>query len=132
MNAPLDWKTLFVTADGRLARASFWIAAAILFGVMVFYEAVAGAALHWITGWIIYPVALYFATCILSKRFHDRGRSGWYAAPVIVALIGVWTGLNSVADALFLVILVWAVVELAVLTGEVGANRFGPNPLAFA
>jgi uncharacterized membrane protein YhaH (DUF805 family) len=132
MNAPIDWKTLFVTADGRLARASFWIAAAILLGVMVFYEAVVGAALHWITGWAVYPVALYFAACILSKRLHDRGRSGWFAAPVLVALIGVLTGLNSVADAVFLVVLIWAGVELAGLSGEVGANRFGSNPLAAA
>jgi uncharacterized membrane protein YhaH (DUF805 family) len=134
MNAPLDWKTLFVSADGRLARTSFWIAAAILLIVMATYEGlVAGAAaLHWITGWPIYLLALFFGTCVLSKRLHDRGRSGWFAAPILFSLIGVWTGFNSPADTVFLVILIWATVELGVLSGEVGANRFGPNPLALA
>jgi len=32
-------------------------------------------------------------------------------------------------DFLFGVALVWATVELGVMGGEMGANRFGPNPL---
>jgi uncharacterized membrane protein YhaH (DUF805 family) len=129
MNAAIDWKTLFVTADGRLGRTPFWIAAAILVTFVVFYEAVASSALHWTTGWIVYPAVLFLATCVLSKRLHDRGRSGWYAAPILIALVGVWTGFNSAIDAIFLIILIWAVVELAALSSEQGANRFGPNPL---
>jgi uncharacterized membrane protein YhaH (DUF805 family) len=134
MNTPIDWKTLFISAEGRLTRFQFWIAAAILLAIMAAYEAlVSGAsALHWITGWPIYLAALFFGTCVLSKRFHDRGRSGWFAAPVLFALIGVWTGFNSPADTVFLIILIWAIVELAVLTGEAGANRFGPSPIAAA
>ena len=134
MNTPIDWKTLVISAEGRLSRVQFWIAGGILFVVMAIYEGlVAGAAaFHWITGWPIYIAALFFGTCVLSKRLHDRGRSGWYAAPILFALTGVWTGFNSPADAVFLVILIWAVVELAVLTGETGGNRFGPSPLATA
>ena len=30
---------------------------------------------------------------------------------------------------LLVALLVWAIVELGVLAGEQGANRFGPNPL---
>lgn len=129
MNTAIDWRTLYVTAEGRLARSSFWIAGAILLAVMAFYEAWAGVTLHWITGWIVYPVALFCGVCILSKRFHDRGRSGWFAAPVVVALTSVWSGADGPPSAIFWIILIWATVELAVLTGEVGANRFGPNPL---
>ena len=32
-------------------------------------------------------------------------------------------------DFIFGLVLIWAVVELAVLTGEQGANRFGASPL---
>ena len=129
MNSAIDWKTLFVTADGRLPRTSFWIASAVLIIVMAAYEIWAGSPLHWITGWIVYPAALFFSACVLSKRLHDRGRSGWFAAPILVALSGVWSGASSPASAVLWIILAWAVVELAVLNGEVGANRFGPSPL---
>lgn len=129
MNAAIDWKTLFVTADGRLARTPFWIAGAILLGALIFYEAVANPPIHWITGWFVYPLALFFGACVLAKRWHDRGRSGWYAAPVLIALIGVWSSINSLLDAVFLIVLLWATVELAVLQGEPGANRFGANPV---
>lgn len=132
MNAAIDWKTVYVTADGRLARAPFWIVAGIILAAVILYEAVAGGALRLVTGWLVYPLALYFGACVLSKRLHDRGRSGWYAAPILMALIGVWSSINSVLDAIFLIVLIWAVVELAVLTGEQGANRFGPSPLAKA
>jgi uncharacterized membrane protein YhaH (DUF805 family) len=132
MNTPIDWKTLFISAEGRLSRVQFWIAAAILLVIMFVYEGlVAGAAaLHWITGWLVYVAALFFGTCVLAKRFHDRGRSGWFALPTLFAVVGVWTGFNSPADTIFLIILIWAAVETVFLTGEVGANRFGASPLA--
>ena len=79
---------LFLSSNGRLARTPFLIAAAILLGVAVLYEAIAGYTLHWLTGWVVYPALLFSGACVLSKRLHDRGRSGWWALLILVAVFG--------------------------------------------
>ncbi len=126
MNA-IDWKTLFVSADGRLTRTPFWMAAGLLIAALLVYQAITGVTARIVTGWMIYPILAFFGVCVLAKRFHDRGRSGWYAAPVVLSLTGVLGPWNP-PDLIFLGILVWAFVELALLNGEQGANRFGVNP----
>ena len=68
--------------------------------------------------------------CVLSKRLHDRGRSGWWAALVLFALVAVWPTPHGFGAFIFSLILVWAAVELGVMQSEAGANRFGPSPLA--
>ena len=129
MNAQTDWGALFASANGRVARTSFLIAAAILLGVASIYEAVVGVTLHWLTGWFVYPALIYAGACVLSKRLHDRGKSGWWAALVLAALVAVWPQPIGFLDFLFGVSLIWAAVELGLLGGEEGANRYGPNPL---
>ena len=128
--APIDWRDLFAAAGGRCPRAPFWIAAAALFVVSAIYEAVAGPTLKLLTFWFIYPELLASAACVLSKRLHDRGRSGWWAALVLVAVAMVWPAPSGARVLLAIPVLVWAMVELGLLPGEEGANRFGPSPLA--
>jgi len=128
MNGAIDWKTLFVSAEGRLARTPFLIAFFILLGALMFYQAIAGITVNLIFGWIVYPALIYSAACILSKRLHDRGRSGWYAALILCAFIAMWPRPEGVLDFLFAIVIVWAVIELCVLSGEQGANRYGVNP----
>jgi uncharacterized membrane protein YhaH (DUF805 family) len=126
----IGWTELFLSASGRLARTPFLIGCAVLVAVAAIYEAWVGATLHWLTGWLIYPVLLYGGACLLSKRLHDRGRSGWWAALVLFALVAVWPAPHGVGAFIFTLILLWAAVELGVMQGEDGANRFGPSPLA--
>ena len=129
MDGYLNWN-MFVSAEGRLARTPFLIAVAMLFAVLILYEAVLGGqTLTLLTGWFAYPVLIYLAVCVLAKRLHDRGKSGWYAALIICAFIGMWPFPRGVVDFLFAIVLVWATVELGLLPGEQGANRYGPNPL---
>jgi len=101
-----------------------------LIAVAAIYEAWVGATLHWLTGWLVYPALLYGGACVLSKRLHDRGRSGWWAALVLFALVAVWPAPHGVGAVIFTLILLWAAIELGVMQGEDGANRFGPSPLA--
>lgn len=129
MNPQTDWVELYTASTGRLARTPFLIAAAILFGVAWLYEFLAGSTLRWLTGWIAYPVLLYAASCILAKRLHDRGRSGWWAGLLVLGMIAVWPWPEGFIDFLFVLLLGGAVIELGVMSGEEGANRFGPNPL---
>jgi uncharacterized membrane protein YhaH (DUF805 family) len=129
MSERSEWAELFLSSNGRLARTPFLIVAAILLGVAVLYEAIAGYTLHWLTGWVVYPALLFSGACVLSKRFHDRGRSGWWALLILVAFIAVWPQPEHFLDFMFCLVIAWAVVELGVMGGEQGANRYGPNPL---
>ena len=126
MNGRIDWAELFLSATGRLARTPFVIAAVAVLSLIALYEAVVHTTLHWLTGWFVYPAVIYAGACLLSKRLHDRGRTGWWAAPIIVALIAIWPRPEGFLDFVFGLIVVWAVVELGVMGGERGANRFGP------
>ena len=124
-----EWAELFLSSNGRLERTPFLIAAGVLIGVAVLYEAIAGYTLHWLTGWLVYPALLFSGACVLSKRLHDRGRSGWWALLILVAVVAVWPQPEHFLDFLFSLVLIWAVVELGVMGGEQGANRYGANPL---
>lgn len=124
-----DWAALFFTANGRLGRAPFLIGAAVLIALGALYEAAAGVTIHWLTGWFVYPALIYGGACVLSKRLHDRGKSGWWAAAILFALVAVWQPPMNPADVLLSLLLVWAVVELGVMGGEPGTNRYGANPL---
>jgi uncharacterized membrane protein YhaH (DUF805 family) len=128
----IGWTDLFFSASGRLARTPFLICCAVLIAIAAIYEAWVGATLHWLTGWLVYPGLLYMGACVLSKRLHDRGRSGWWAALILFALIAVWPTPHGIGALIFTLILGWAVIELGVMQSEAGANRFGPSPLASA
>jgi uncharacterized membrane protein YhaH (DUF805 family) len=129
MSERSEWAELFLSSNGRLARTPFLVAAAVLLGAAVLYEAIAGYTLHWLTGWVVYPALLFSGACVLSKRLHDRGRSGWWALLILVAFIAVWPQPEHFLDFMFCLVIAWAVVELGVMGGEQGANRYGPNPL---
>jgi uncharacterized membrane protein YhaH (DUF805 family) len=129
MSERSEWAELFLSSNGRLSRTPFLIAAGVLIGVAVLYEAIAGYTLHWLTGWLVYPALLFSGACVLSKRLHDRGRSGWWSLLVLVAVIAVWPQPEHFLDFMFCLVIVWAIVELGVMGGEQGANRYGANPL---
>jgi uncharacterized membrane protein YhaH (DUF805 family) len=128
MYSRVNWADLFLSSTGRLARTPFVLTAAALIVLLLVYQAVAHTTLHWLTGWFVYPAVIYAGACLLSKRLHDRGRTGWWAAPVIIALIAVWPQPDGFFDFLFGLLVIWAVVELGIMGGERGTNRFGPNP----
>jgi uncharacterized membrane protein YhaH (DUF805 family) len=72
---------------------------------------------------------LYGGVCVVSKRLHDRGRSGWWAALILFAVAVVWPHPAGFLDFLLMLVLIWAAIELGVMDSEQGANRYGPNPL---
>jgi uncharacterized membrane protein YhaH (DUF805 family) len=129
VNRRFGWSDLLLSASGRLARTPFWIASAILIGLATIYEVSFGPPIKWLTGWCVYPALIYMGACVLSKRLHDRGRSGWWAALLLFALVAVWPTPHGFGAFVFVLILGWATIELGVMQGEDGANRFGPSPL---
>lgn len=128
----MGFAELFFSGQGRAPRLPSLIAAVVLLGLAALYEALVGSTLHWITGWVVYPALFYAGACVLSKRLHDRGRSGWWAALILASVVAVWPHPAGFLDFVFFLVLVWAFVELGVMPGEQGANRYGLNPMELA
>lgn len=78
----MDWKYLFLDSKGRIGQKDFWIGFAILF--------IAGLVLGMIPvlGGLIGLVMIYPNVCLVAKRLHDFGKSGWLAAvPYVLGLV---------------------------------------------
>jgi uncharacterized membrane protein YhaH (DUF805 family) len=122
---------LFLSARGRATRTPSVAAALVLLVLAALFEALVEDPLaRTLTGLIAYPVFFYCGACVLAKRLHDRGRSGWWAGLILLSIVAVWPHPVGFLDFVFFTVLVWAFVELAVMPGERGVNRFGGNPLA--
>jgi uncharacterized membrane protein YhaH (DUF805 family) len=63
---------------------------------------------------IVLLLTLWPTLAIYTKRWHDRGKSGWWSLILFIPLIGG----------------IWMLVELGFLRGTEGANRFGADPIA--
>lgn len=127
MSERLDWSELLFSSAGRLSRAPFLVSAAGLIGAAWIYGVAVSPEVRRITGWVVYPVLLFCGGSITAKRFHDRGRSGWWAALVLLAIAADWIWPQSYIYILFSLVLMCAAIELCVMPGERGANRFGPK-----
>lgn len=120
----MDWKYLLTSFDGRINRAKFWagIGVFIAIGVVaMIIDSLLGTKINLggggelgIVSGIVSLVSIYFAIALYAKRWHDRDKSGWWTLIMFVPIIGG----------------IWLIVELGILEGTRGANRFGPDPLA--
>jgi uncharacterized membrane protein YhaH (DUF805 family) len=79
----------------------------------------------------------WFFVAASIKRLHDRNRSGWWIIPFVFATgiyghFGERLGDSWPAALVGLAVLIgsiWGGVEMYVLKGTRGPNRFGPDPL---
>jgi uncharacterized membrane protein YhaH (DUF805 family) len=92
----------------------------------------------------LFFIFAFVATLAVSvKRLHDRNRSGWWLLVfffVPMLLLSIGEGANPSPDELsgagiaFALagfgVAIWGFVELGLLRGTVGDNRFGPDPVA--
>lgn len=116
------------SSTGRMSRAAFLPCAAILLAVAVGYEFGLAPRLDARLGWIVYPLLLFPTACILSKRLHDRGRAGWWAFVPVWALVEAWPQPATPLGLVALAVLAVAFVDLGLMPGKRGINRFGANP----
>jgi uncharacterized membrane protein YhaH (DUF805 family) len=105
----MDFQYLYFNFDGRIDRGQWWIGIAII------------VAAHLIAGLLFGPGLVMFVIAIILlvatvglhvKRFHDRGKSGWWVLVFLIPVIG----------------FIWMIVEMGLLEGEPGANAYGPPP----
>lgn len=67
----MDWKFLFLTAEGRIGRRDFWIGFAILMAASIVLNILP------VIGQIIGLLLIWPQVCIHAKRLHDMGRTAW-------------------------------------------------------
>jgi uncharacterized membrane protein YhaH (DUF805 family) len=114
--------------DGRIARGQYWKGVVVLLAAIFLFAAL-GGLISWAAGVgreddmrvlgavfaLPLAMALFVGNLALDvKRFHDRGKSGWWVLITLVPLIGP----------------LWLLLELGFLEGDLGPNAYGPNPLA--
>lgn len=146
----MDWKTLFLSPEGRIGRQAFWIGWLVLLGVNMVLNLIPGI------GHILMLGVIYASVCIHSKRLHDMGQTGWWQVlpwvlgPSLVFGAGVSIGISAImaavhggepemaalsslgglAMSIFAFFAIWLAFTLWVgcSTGEPGDNKYGPPP----
>ena len=143
---------LMFAVRGRIGRGLWWSGV----GTLIVYHLIAVLLLIDIYGSVPPPshegrlvllalcvLGLVMSFCLAAKRFHDRGRSAWFAgAPAAVMLVksvldafqvtgvaGSFTWVDYAFAGVQLAIGIWFIVELGMLRGTPGDNAYGPDPL---
>jgi uncharacterized membrane protein YhaH (DUF805 family) len=115
----MDWRDLYFSARGRIDRQRYWLVSLPLIGAQIVADMLIGSEGE--PGLLVLGGLLCLATAISTsiitvKRLHDRGRSGWFLSITAIPLLGA----------------IWLAIEVGLLPGDRGPNRFGPDPLAAA
>ena len=145
----LDFKYLFTSFEGRINRAKYWAGTIILAIVSIVAGFIIGAIFGSSTlGAILVAlvtIALFYpGYAVAAKRFQDRDKPGVTALygliPVLIAsllqafgLTGTPNQPNALGWICTLVTMgvgLWFLIELGILKGTPGPNRFGGDPLA--
>ncbi|HYL72948.1 MAG TPA: DUF805 domain-containing protein [Bryobacteraceae bacterium] len=145
----MDWGGFLLGFQGRINRAKYWLGTAWSMLLLFLWGLIVGSlerSMEVGTRGPLYTLAfaalfvlLVPAAAIAVKRLHDRAKSGlWllllYLAPALLVFFGLgwgWAGIGAgqtVAIAVVMALSVWMLVELGVLAGTVGRNKYGPDP----
>lgn len=107
----IDWKYLYTSNEGRIGRRHWWIGVGVLFLISILTSLLFGG--DGLVPFVIGVLLLLAGLFVHIKRCHDRGKSGWWCILLLIPVVGA----------------IWAVIDLGILKGTEGPNRFGPAPL---
>lgn len=120
--------------EGRIGRARFWLGVLFVILMSMAFGFVGGlfnlypvdpysgelarevGALSLVYALVTVGTVLYAQLAIYVKRFHDRGKSGWWVLIAFVPVIGFF----------------WILIELGMLSGDAGPNAYGPPEIGAA
>jgi uncharacterized membrane protein YhaH (DUF805 family) len=145
----MDFKYLFTSFDGRINRAKYWAGIVILAIISIVLGFIIGAVFgSSILGAILVTLvtlALFYpGYAVAAKRFQDRDKAGITAlyglVPVLIASLLQAFGLTGtpnnpnalgwICNLITMGVGLWFLIELGILKGTPGPNRFGGDPLA--
>lgn len=115
----MDWKYLYTSLEGRIGRQSFWMGVIVLIVISIIASVLDGIlgtmseSGFGIIGGIAGLIMIYPSIMLYAKRWHDRGKSGWWSLIMLIPFIG-W---------------IWLIVELGILQGTDGPNQYGTDPV---
>lgn len=136
---------LFFTWDTRIGRKPYWAAMGVFIVIAIVPE-LFGSPVSDVVGGLVSLAMIYPQICILAKRLHDLGLSGWWQlapAGALIALILIWVatmaagavpGTDAGDITLGLFVLVGVVgyfgfyIWLGAARGQPQPNRWGPPP----
>lgn len=132
----LSW--LFFSFQGRVNRSIWWlvIAGTLSLDLGVY---LATANENQTISLVVGLVALALRIAPSVKRLHDRDKSGswlwlYFGSPQVVVVLATFGPVGDptigVLSLVVLALVVAVIVDLGVLAGTPGPNRFGPDPLA--
>lgn len=124
----VSWAEYLFSSAGRIGRRYFLVGAAGVLAAGLLIRALTPPDLHW-TGWLANPPLLFCAACITAKRLHDVGRTGWWGGVILLAVMVLWGGPHGLGGFVSVLVLAWAGVELLLVPGQPGFNRYGPRGL---
>ena len=114
----------FVGFQGRIGRGTWWLGQLLIVILLVVGVSFVGLTTHG-SGSAAKPAlgslglaAIFYLICVVInvsvsvKRYHDRGKSGWWFFLVFIPLIGG----------------IWQLIELGFCSGDDGDNDYGPPP----
>lgn len=115
----MNLTSLYFSPNGRISRKLYWLASLPLLPLFILIELLIRAkpGLEAAIFGVVVAVALMVTSFMLSiKRFHDRDKSGWFVFIGSIPVLGP----------------LWLLIELGLLRGTEGPNRYGPDPLVAA
>ena len=119
---------LFFASAGRTGRGPFAAAIIVLAALFAAYERLVQGRLHAATGWLVHLILFAAAVSVLSRRLHDRGRSGWWSAPIMLAFTLAWPQPRTPLGWLAVAVVLGVAAELGLMPGQRRFNRFGAAP----
>ena len=145
---------LFLSFTGRIGRIAFWLGLIIIAAVSPFSigtvlsdnpftDAIRAVHQFGFTGFAWSLALLVGVAAILTKRLHDRGKSGLHATifylPAGLAALSYFggSGLPILADVVNWTSWIawfagatgiWFLISLGLYTGDKGPNKYGPDP----
>jgi uncharacterized membrane protein YhaH (DUF805 family) len=132
--------------DGRVGRLHYWLGLFATTAITGFFAGIADEIVHgtgeigrYVTFGFIIGLLIWMHSAVTVKRLHDRNRIGlWYflhgLGPPGLMLWAIYLHADNKLDAaspmyvLSMLGLIWVFVELGLMRGSVGPNRFGPDP----
>lgn len=132
----MSW--LFFSFEGRVNRAIWW---AVVAGTLCLDLGVYLLSFNWESQTLTLIVGLVALALRIApgvKRLHDRNKSGawlwlYYGLPQLAAVLVLATADMALLGALGMIslaLVIAVIVDLGVLPGTPGDNRYGPDPLA--